>query len=360
MGHCPITDVMRTVWIRNYTIMYLAPDLKRSIAEELKFELGGKLDGGKKNILVQYCPFCGHDGYKYGIYVGPDAGKKRFGMSNCYHCGRSFRTLKDTLEAVGRLDLMPLETTELEDDITDISDLFDDEIDDELHEIQMPKGYKRCFRNAYLKSRGWIADDYEYFPVGTNRGLDREFDGYIILEVIDEGIRVGYVARSTMDKKDIDDYNRRHKYQIRRYKNSDGNASGNGFSKLLYNYDAIEEFNTPSVILCEGPFDVVGLNRKLELYDNKSIVPVATFGKKISQEQMYKLQKKGVEQVVIGYDNDAKETTAKIAMELEKYFDVLIADIPDGVGKDWDEMDLEDIYDVFAFNLKTLREFNLE
>lgn len=47
-------------------------------------------------------------------------------------------------------------------------------------------------------------------------------------------------------------------------------------------------------------------------------------------------------------------------MELEKYFDVLIADIPDGVGKDWDEMDLEDIYDVFAFNLKTLREFNLE
>ena len=114
------------------------------------------------------------------------------------------------------------------------------------------------------------------------------------------------------------------------------------------------------MILCEGPFDVVGLNRKLELYDNKSIVPVATFGKKISQEQMYKLQKKGVEQVVIGYDNDAKETTAKIAMELEKYFDVLIADIPDGVGKDWDEMDLEDIYDVFAFNLKTLREFNLE
>ena len=46
-------------------------------------------------------------------------------------------------------------------------------------------------------------------------------------------------------------------------------------------------------------------------------------------------------------------------MELEKYFDVLIADIPDGVGKDWDEMDVEDIYDVFAFNLKTIREFNL-
>ena len=153
-------------------------------------------------------------------------------------------------------------------------------------------------------------------------------------------------------------YNARHHYQIRRYKNSD-ERNGNGFAKMLYNYDAIEPMVTHSVILCEGPFDVVGLNRKLELYDNKSIVPVATFGKKISQEQMFKLQKKGVEQIVIGYDNDAKETTSRIGMELEKYFDVLIADIPDGVGKDWDEMDVEDIYDVFAFNLKTIREFNL-
>ena len=61
-------------------------------------------------------------------------------------------------------------------------------------------------------------------------------------------------------------------------------------------------------------------------------------------------------------NNDiSKATGADISeKDMEKYFDVLIADIPDGVGKDWDEMDLEDIYDVFAFNLKTLREFNLE
>lgn len=49
----------------------------------------------------------------------------------------------------------------------------------------------------------------------------------------------------------------------------------------------------------------------------------------------------------------------KLLWSLDKYFDVLIADIPDGVGKDWDEMDVEDIYDVFAYNLKTVREFNL-
>lgn len=337
--------------------MIITPEIQRSISDELLYDLGGKLDGSRRNILVPNCPFCGHDGFKYGIYIGNNVGKKRFGMSNCYHCNRRFGSLKETLKALGREDLIPTETAELDDD-TDISAMFDDEIDDDLVEITMPRGYKRCYKNAYLKSRGWITDDYEYFPVGTNRAIEREYQDYIILEVLDEGRRVGFVARSILSKEEIDSYNARHHYQIRRYKNSD-ERNGNGFAKMLYNYDAIEPMVTHSVILCEGPFDVVGLNRKLELYDNKSIVPVATFGKKISQEQMFKLQKKGVEQIVIGYDNDAKETTSRIGMELEKYFDVLIADIPDGVGKDWDEMDIEDIYDVFAFNLKTIREFNL-
>ena len=337
--------------------MIITPEIQRSISDELLYDLGGKLDGSRRNILVPNCPFCGHDGFKYGIYIGNNVGKKRFGMSNCYHCNRRFGSLKETLKALGREDLIPTETAELDDD-TDISAMFDDEIDDDLVEITMPRGYKRCYKNTYLKSRGWITDDYEYFPVGTNRAIEREYQDYIILEVLDEGRRVGFVARSILSKEEIDSYNARHHYQIRRYKNSD-ERNGNGFAKMLYNYDAIEPMVTHSVILCEGPFVVVGLYRKLELYDNKSIVPVATFGKKISQEQMFKLQKKGVEQIVIGYDNDAKETTSRIGMELEKYFDVLIADIPDGVGKDWDEMDVEDIYDVFAFNLKTIREFNL-
>ena len=338
--------------------MFLSPEIQRSIADELLYDLGGKLDGSRRNILVPNCPFCGHDGFKYGIYVGNNIGKKRFGMSNCYHCNRRFGSLKDTLKALDREDLLPAETVELDDQELNTSALFEDELDDELIDIPMPNGYKRCYKNAYLKSRGWVVDDYEYFPVGTNRCIEREYEDYIILEIRDEGRIVGFVARSILSKEEIDSYNARHSYKIRRYKNSD-ERDGNGFSKMLYNYDAIESGTTHSVILCEGPFDVVGLNRKLELYDNKHIVPVATFGKKVSQEQMYKLQKKGVEQIVIGYDNDAKDTTARIAMELDKYFDVLIADIPDGVGKDWDEMDVEDIYEVFAYNLKTVREFNL-
>lgn len=338
--------------------MRLTPEIQKQIADELMYELGGKFDGSKKNLLISQCPFCGHGGYKYGIYVGSSTGRKTFGSSNCFHCGRGFGTLKETLAALGREDLMPKDTTDLDDDDVEFTSIFEEDIDDELVTIQMPKGYKRCFKNAYLKSRGWNADDYEYFPVGTNRSFEREYEDYVILEVRDNGRIVGFVARNTMSKQAIEDYNERHHFKIRRYKNSDEKL-GNGFAKLLYNYDAIVPMETHSVILCEGPFDVVGLNRKLELYDNKKIVPVATFGKKISMEQMFKLQQKGVEQVVVGYDNDVKEATGKIAMELDKYFDVLVADIPDGVGKDWDEMDVEDIYDVFCNNLKTVREFNL-
>lgn len=329
-------------------------DEKQLMIDELLDSLvDAKLDGQRKNIIAT-CNWCGRE-KKFGVYIGPDKRNKKFGASHCFRCGKSFRTLRDTLIALGRNDLLPKETAELNGSLTDGLDLFDDELDDELKEIKMPRGYKRCYKNRYLKSRGFNADDYEYFPCGTNRGIERAYADYVLLEIRDAGRLVGFVGRNTMGKDEIDEYNLKHRYQILRYKNS----TENEFAKLLYNYDAIVGGETRSVILCEGAFDVIALNRKLELYENKLIVPIASFGKKISEIQMYKLQEKGVEQVILGFDNDAKETTSQVAGLLEKYFDVLIADIPDGMGKDWDEMGLDDIYDIFAYNLKTIAEFNL-
>ena len=82
--------------------MIITPEMQQSIREELLYDLGGKMDGSRRNILVPNCPFCGHDGFKYGIYVGNNVGKKRFGMSNCYHCNRRFGSLKETLKALDR------------------------------------------------------------------------------------------------------------------------------------------------------------------------------------------------------------------------------------------------------------------
>lgn len=329
---------------------------KKVLIDDLITEYGGKLDGSRRNILIPECPFCGHGGYKYGIYIGKETNKyKKFGSSNCFHCGRSFRTLGDTLKALNHEEWLPQETTDLEETVT--INLFDDEIDDSLIEIKMPAGYKRTRKNKYLKSRGFTADDYEYFPCGTTRGMNSKYDDYVLLEVRDEGRLVGFVGRHTWEKSDIDCWNDHHRYQIRRYNNSTENM----FSKLLYNYDAIKMYETDTVVLCEGPFDVIGLNQKMELYDYSQVVPVATFGKKISECQMMKLQQKGVDKIVIGYDNDeaARESIGKVAAQLENYFDVFCIQFPGDTGKDFGDMDAEDIYLAFSECLVTPREFNL-
>ncbi len=84
----------------------------------------------------------------------------------------------------------------------------------------------------------------------------------------------------------------------------------------------------------------------------------ASFGKKISQTQIYKLQTKGVSNVVVGYDGDAVAAIKQTASELSRYFEVLIADIPDP-EKDWEDLTDEEIYDVFAYRLRTPVEYRI-
>lgn len=340
--------------------MYISREEKEWLIKELIAETHGHIDGSGKNIIVPTCPSCGKSGGKFGIYIGPETNKKKPFMSHCFKCGHTTKELKDLLDLIGRPDLMIEEKASFQPlDIPDFYKLEEDEIDDELIVINMPEGWKRCYRNPYLKERGFTIDDYTYFPVGTTRGLNFKFDNYVVFPIIDHGDTVGYVSRHIWSKDMIDEYNiqarRNGKYEIRRYNNS----TDNDFVKLLYNYDAIIEDETDTVVLVEGIFDAIALTRKLDLYDNPRIVPVASFGKKISQTQIYKLQSKGIKTVVIGYDNDARESIIKTASTLSEYFDIFIACLPDG-SKDWDDADFWTIYDVFASGLKTPNEFKMQ
>lgn len=343
--------------------MTISKEERQHIIDELAIELHAKLDGGRKNLIVETCPYCGHTGGKYGIYVGNETAHKKPFMAHCFSCGHSTRTLEELLKDIGRLDLMVTETFDLGggETLDDFSFMEDekDELDDTLSVVEMPEHYKRTYHNKYLKQRGFTDDDYEYFPVGTTKGYNFKFDDYVIFPIIDNGDVVGYVSRHIWDKQKIDDYNRkaRHngEYQIMRYRNS----TDNDFVKLLYNYDTIVEGETDTVIIVEGIFDVVALTRKLNLYDNHRIAVVATFGKKISDVQMWKIQAKGVETVVIGYDGDATEAIKKTAEQLRDYFDVYVADIEDPTA-DFDSMDFWDVYDVFAYGLKTATEYKLQ
>lgn len=341
--------------------MYLNREEREYIVRELTQELHAHLDGSRKNLLVPVCPVCGKGGSKFGIYIGPDTDKKRTFMSHCFKCGATTKTLDQLLDLIGRSDLKVEERASFEPlEIPTFYQLEEEEIDDELTVIDMPDGWKRCYRNAYLRGRGFEADDYEYFPVGTTRGMNFKFDEYVVFPIIDEGDIVGYVSRHTWSKDELDAYNDKArwagKYEKRRYNNS----QENDFIKLLYNYDAVVEDETDTVILCEGIFDVIALTRKLDLYDNHRIVPVATFGKKISQTQIYKLQSKGVRTIVIGYDTDAREAILKAAENVKDYFDDCFIANLQGNGKDWDEMDFWEIYDTFSIGLMTPREYKLK
>ena len=341
--------------------MYISREERDYIIRELSQELHARLDGSRKNLLVPVCPVCGKGGSKYGIYIGPDTDKKKTFMSHCFKCGATTTTLNDLLDLVGRSDLKVEETASFKPlEIPDFLKIDnDDEIDDELGIVEMPQAWKRCYKNDYLKRRGFTFDDYEYFPVGTTRGLNFKFDNYVIFPIYDNGDIVGYVSRHIWPKDEIDKYNEKArwagKYEIRRYNNS----TENDFVKLLYNYDSIIEDETDTVILCEGIFDVIAITRKLDLYENDRIVPVASFGKKISQTQIYKLQSKGIRTVVVAYDSDAREATIKAASELSEYFDVFICHLG-ADGKDFDEMGFWEIYDCFDTGLMTLREFKLQ
>lgn len=341
--------------------MELSVQEQQYLVSEIIRETGAKRDGGGKNLIVPRCPFCGKTGGKFGIYIGAQISRRTPFMAHCFSCGTSTRTLEQLLEAIGRMDLMVVPTADIDAPLENLllAPSEPAEIDDGLAGVELPDFYKRTFRHPYLHGRGFVFDDYEYFPVGTTGKLNPRYAGYVIFPVIDGGVTVGYVARHTWPKADIDAYNRKAKYsggyKVLRYRNS----TENDFSKLLYNYDAIRGEETDTVVLAEGVFDVVALTRKLELYDNPHIAVVATFGKKISDVQIFKLQSKGVRTVVIGYDGDAVEAVKRAAERLRPYFEVFIADIADA-GKDWDEMDSGEIYGTFARRLLTPIEYKLK
>jgi DNA primase len=340
--------------------MELSLQEHRYLVSEIARETGAKQDGGGKNLIVPRCPFCGKTGGKFGIYIGKGTSRRTPFMSHCFSCGASTRTLEQLLEAIGRMDLMVTRTADisapLELHLTGQQEA--EELDDSLTAVSLPDFYKRTFLHPYLQKRGFCFDDYEYFPVGTTGKLNPRYADYVLFPVIDEGETVGYVARHTWPKEDIDAYNRkaRHngEYKILRYRNS----TGNDFSKLLYNYDAIRTGETGTVILTEGVFDTIALTRKLELYDNPHVAAIATFGKKISDVQIYKLQCKGVGTVVVGYDGDAVTAVKQTAERLKPYFDVLVADMADA-RRDWDELTGEEIQEIFSRRLQTVLEYKL-
>lgn len=310
---------------------------------------GAGLDSKGKNI-ISTCPYCGRE-EKFGISVQKDGNPWQCLHAQCGERGKLYKLLGH----LGRLDLVgppKVDRTKKLENIIEEGDEYE-EIILELDTVALPDGYKRVAFNEYLDSREFNDDDYFTFEVGA--ATDFRFRDYVIFPIRDAGHVVGYVSRHVWDKKRIDRHNdkvtrynkqleegEKKRYKILRYRNSDDNETG----KMLYNYDNVVAGRTHTVIVVEGVFDVINVTRELELYDDSGIVVVACFGSKLSREQIYKLQLKGVTNVVLFYDEDAVRKVQEFSTWVQKYFDVLCACYLGDDGRDAGDLKRDEILEI--------------
>ena len=206
----------------------------------------------------------------------------------------------------------------------------------------MPAGWKVSKASTkYLKERGITPADCIRYNIGAT-DLFRKFQNYVLIPIYENGEIRGYLGRYGAKKVPKD----RLRYN---------NSVGTEFSELLFGYDEIIE-NTTTVILVEGIFDKIAVDKVLHLWDNEEIKCVCTFGKKISPEQSKKLMLKGVTNVILLYDFDAIKDIKKYGLELENNF---VTSITYTTKKDIDECTEQEALEVFT-HLQKPREFNTD
>ena len=188
--------------------------------------------------------------------------------------------------------------------------------------------------------RGITPADCKRYNIGAT-DLYRKYQNYVLIPIYDGGKIRGFLGRYGAKKVPKD----RLRYN---------NSVGTEFSELLFGYDEITE-NTTTVILVEGIFDKIAVDKVLHLWDNEEIKCVCTFGKKISPEQSKKLMLKGVTNVILLYDFDAIKDIKKYGLELENNFVTSITYTSS--KKDIDECTEQEALEVFT-HLQKPREFN--
>ena len=285
------------------------------------------------------CPFCGKESH---MYVN-----KRTQMWDCKKCGE-FGNIYKLLRFLDKTYLLNGATIENTDTIVSVRSMLASELESsdvsvtELPEVKMPVGW-RVLRNSnpYLLNRGITPELCERYKFGSTKML-RKYDNYVLIPIYDGGKIRGYIGR--YGSKRVPDGKLRY-----------NNSIGTQFAQLLFGYDDITE-NTATVILVEGIFDKIAVDKVLRLWESEEVKCVCTFGKKISAEQIEKLKVKGVSRVILLYDFDAIKEIKRYGIELENHF---VTSITYTTKKDIDECTAEEALAVFA-NLKRPREFNVD
>ena len=346
----------------------MASDYDKELLEEI---LPGSVvtSGYASDHLQSNCPFCEKENH---FYINWKRAFKKSrgnyqGSWDCKKCGES-GAIPKLLMKLGRLDLISGESqvdlrVKLENKIRIDAESKDDgfEIDTHVSTINPPVGWKRVYVNDYLDSRGFTSEEYDEYQIGVTK-IYSKLKGYVVFLVEEDGECKGWVARSTKTKEelsqindDISEYNiGLPKYKKKRKELRYINSPGTDFSKLIFGIDELN-INTKTAILVEGIMDKRNVDKQMLLSSSDRIKCLSTFGKKVSKAQIAKLQRRGIENIIILFDPDAVNDSKKYAYELDGYFNVLVGFLKDKDPGDLTHMELEQVMD----NLNTPLSFNV-
>lgn len=283
------------------------------------------------------CPLCGKSQH---FYIS-----RKTQMWDCKKC-HEYGSIYKLLRLLDKTYLLAGSTIEEKERIESIREMTQELVsndDTELSELpvkKMPVGWKVSAKSTkYLLSRGITPEDCKRYNIGAT-DMFRKYENYVLIPVYDGGEIRGFLGRYGARK--VPDNKLRY-----------NNSIGTEFAELLFGYDEITD-NTSTVILVEGVFDKIAVDKVLHLWDGEEVKCVCTFGKKISDKQIKKLMLKGVTNVILLYDFDAVKEIKKYGLELEKYF---VTSITYTNKKDIDECSEDEALEVFT-QLKRPKEFN--
>lgn len=286
--------------------------------------------------LISTCPFCHKEKH---FYI--DKNTQLWDCKKCQRHGSIFSLLKQ-LDKTYLLGDATIEQTDEIKTIREENDINNKSGDIKLLPVRkMPVGFKVRKPNEYLLSRGIDKKDCERYHIGSTK-LMSKYNNYILIPIYDENEIRGFIGRYG---------NKKVPENKLRYNNSKNTE----FGELLFGYDDIKKTLTNTVIIVEGVFDKISVDKFLHLYDNDEIKCVCTFGKKISDIQIKKLLRKDVKRIIISWDYDALKEIRQYGLELNRYFETFVAVCT--FKKDIDECSDEEALRVFC-DMKSVYEFN--
>ena len=256
---------------------------------------------GSSNQIVSDCPFCSK---KSHFYIN----KTTF-LWICHKCQETGNLFK-LLSILGQLHL--LEGAPV--DIELIKPLTSSEANKLIVAAprRLPVGFRKCAwddgtaQTAYLKTRKYTPEDFLLYGPGYTTLVER-LENYVVIPVYNNWQVKGYIARNILD----DDRLRW------------SNQKGVPFAALL---DGIDECstNTESIILVEGHFDKVSVTNELELRTSESFKSIASYGKKLTMQQIHLLEGTNAKNLYFLYDpEDAVHAIKVFGNRLKHRFNVL-------------------------------------